>query len=351
WLRKDLTSTDSFDNRSFNSDLQYAYFDIPSNALKGIIKAGRVPIVEGVATFENVDGLYIHSNALENFGFSLYGGVPVETDSDDRGGDFIYGGRISHTMQSLYTIGLSYLKEKNDSNDFREEAGLDLTVTPLKNLDIYGRSIYNVDTSGWMEHYYYARYLYSDFTFGAEFSWYDYEHFFSAKTNNAFRFDEDLIDPDEKVFAFGGKVGYLIKDGLTVSADYKKYSYDIQGNADYFGAEIQYDFAENWGGGLSVHRMKGKEKEHKYYTARFYLYGQVAKTDLTLDLINDHYDEKRNGVKNAYTLSLAATRNLTDNLRLGADLSYSHNPEFDSDLRVFAKLLYSFSASYKGGGL
>jgi hypothetical protein len=351
WLRKDLTGTDSFDNKSFNSDLQYAYFEIPTETIKGIVKAGRIPVVEGVALVELVDGVYIHTAPFDGLGLSLYGGVPVETDKDDRGGDYIYGSRISYSLSSLYTIGLSYLKERNDSDDFREEAGLDLSIRPMKNLDIYGRSFYNVDTSGWMEHSYYIKYTYSSFNLAAEISWYDYENQFSATTNEAFKFDEELINPDEELLVLGGKIGYSILDGLNLVVDYKKYSYDIQGNADYYGAKVRYENTENWGLGISIHRMDGDEEELKYLETRAYLYANIWNTDFSLDMINHHYDEERNDVNNAYEIAFAATKDLTDNLRLGADLSYAHNSEFDSDFRTFLKLLYSFSASYKGGGL
>ncbi len=153
------------------------------------------------------------------------------------------------------------------------------------------------------------------------------------------------------LLVLGGKIGYSVLDGLNIVVDYKKYSYDIQGNADYYGAEVRYENTENWGAGISVHRMDGDEEELKYLEARAYLYANIWNTDLSFDMINHHYDEERNDVKNAYEIAFAATKDLTDNLRLGADLSYAHNSEFDSDLRTFLKLLYSFSASYKGGGL
>ncbi len=46
-------------------------------------------------------------------------------------------------------------------------------------------------------------------------------------------------------------------------------------------------------------------------------------------------------------MSLAAQYDLTESWKLGADAEYSHNPDFDKDIRTFFKLIYRFGT--KGG--
>ncbi|NIR68154.1 MAG: hypothetical protein GWO10_31325, partial [candidate division Zixibacteria bacterium] len=64
-------------------------------------------------------------------GMTLFGGSPPELDFDNRRGDAIYGGRLSHQLSGVYEIGASYVKEDNDGDDFREEYGADLWISPV----------------------------------------------------------------------------------------------------------------------------------------------------------------------------------------------------------------------------
>ena len=80
----------------------------------------------------------------------------LETDPDTRSGDSVYGGRIAHSVAGIYSIGASYLKEKNDSKDFRKEEGFDVWLRPLSKIELMGTSTYNAESKNWMQHQYHA---------------------------------------------------------------------------------------------------------------------------------------------------------------------------------------------------
>jgi hypothetical protein len=54
------------------------------------------------------------------------------------------------------------------------------------------------------------------------------------------------------------------------------------------------------------------------------------------------YKEPVNGVDKSYSATIAAGYEMTEKLKLGADLEYSKNPDFDKDVRFFLKLNYRF---------
>jgi hypothetical protein len=348
WVRQDLTHEQSFDNRSFNGDLQYAYVGIQKEKANAMMNLGRVLVYDGVAS-ELVDGLSVRTDLGGNFGISAYGGIPVETDFDDRDGDAIYGGRISHELPNWYRVGLSYLKERNDSRDFRSEAGVDLRLFPGKRFELYGRSTYNGETSGWMEHAYYLTLgPFEKLRFSAEATSTNYEDYFQAVddfSTNVFNLAPGIIDTREKLLLLGGHVDYALSDNVNIAVDYKNYDYSVADSADYYGGRITYTVPESWGAGLSLYRMDGQSDLLQYLESRVYAYKTFGKTDFTVDLFNVNYDEERNDIKNAYAAVAAVGHNLTDNARVVLDVDYSRNPSFDYDLRWFAKFVYNFSVS------
>jgi hypothetical protein len=112
-----------------------------------------------------VDGIYARTDLIKGFAISAFGGAPVETNDNSLGNSTIYGGRISHHDEGLYTIGLSYLNENKDNNEiqnpqstdkvWRREGGIDLWVRPMNKVELTGKSSFNFQTVGWMEHSYY----------------------------------------------------------------------------------------------------------------------------------------------------------------------------------------------------
>ncbi len=341
WLRQDFTDEQSFDNRSFNGDLQYAYLGYRRPQGNTLVHLGRVLVYEGVAS-ELVDGLSFRTDLQRGFGIAAYGGIPVESDFDDRDGDSIYGVRLFHEITDLYRIGVSYLEAKNDSSQFRSEAGVDVELLPFDQVRINGRSIYNEETSGWMEHTYHLTLVpWEKLRLGSEISSVSYEDYFTSVSNAAFTFGPDLINPEEELFLWGVQAEYMLPFNISASADYKRYDFDVAESADYYGVSVQYTDSETTRAGISLYRMDGQTERLKYWESRIYGFKRFGRLDLTADVFNVNYDQDID-VKNAYAISAAAGYALTDNTRIAADMEYSRNPTFDYDVRGFIKLIHNF---------
>ena len=99
---------------------------------------------------------------------------------------------------------------------------------------------------------------------------------------------------------------------------------------------------QNIGAGLSVHRMDGQTDDLKYYEYRLYGYKRFEKIDFTVDLLTVAYDLEINGIKNAYSASLAGGYALSAKARLAADVEYAKDPFFDKDVRGLVKFVYNF---------
>ena len=345
WLRYDLKA-EEFGKKS-TSDLQYSYLSFKSKTDNTVVNLGRVMVFEGVAA-ERVDGLYARTDVKGGFGISAFGGSPVETMIDVPGNNVIYGGRLSHQLGDLYRIGVSALKEEKNSLDFRKEGGVDIWVHPIDKVDLTGRSSYNDITKGWMEHSY-ALMLgpFEKLRLNATASWINYDDYFAGTTMSAFTLQSGLIQPHEKVRTLGGEASYSLTEKVFISADYKNFGYDIAGKADYYGGRIKYSVAESGGTGIGYHRMKGDTDKLQYNEYRVYAYKKFGHLDVSVDLFDVAYVSAINGVKDSYSGSLAAQYDLAEAWKIGADVEYSHNPDFDKDVRAFVKVLYHFGA--KGG--
>lgn len=346
WLGYDL-SNDSFGNdKKKGSDLQYGYVSYRAKEHNATVNLGRVMVFEGVAA-ERIDGIYARTDIIGGFGISAFGGAPVETGDDAPGNNTIYGARLSHQMTGLYTIGLSYLKQEKNSLNFREEEGLDLWLRPVNKVEIMGRSSYNVETTGWMEHAYYLMLgPFDKLRLNTEASRINYADYFAGTTSSVFTMTPGgPIDPNEKVDILGEEIFYKISDNWAVSADYKKYSYDIAGSADYYGAKATYNLPRSYSAGVSIHRMDGETNRLKYDEYRVYASKKVQKLDVAVDLLDVKYKEAINDVTSAYSATLAAGYELTEKLKVGLDVEYSKNPDFDKDVRLFAKVVYNFDVA------
>ncbi len=345
WLRYDL-GKEEFGTRS-NSDLQYSYLSFKSKTDNAVVNLGRVMVLEGVAA-ERVDGVYARTDLKGGFGISAFGGSPVETNIDEPGNNIIYGGRLTHQFGDVYRIGVSALKEEKNSQDYRKEEGIDVWVHPFSKVDISGRSSYNEITKGWMEHtYVLALGPFSKLRLDTTASWINYDDYFFRATTSALSQQGGLILVDEKVFILGESASYPVTDKVLVTVDYKSFDYDIRGKANYYGGVVKYSVAGSGGAGLGYHRMEGKVDTDKYSEYRVYGFKKFGHLDVTLDALDVAYASAINGVKDSYSVALAAQYDLTEAWKLGADVEYSKNPDFNKDVRGFFKLLYHFGT--KGG--
>jgi len=345
WLGYDLQDDSFGNNKKKGSDLQYGYVSYRTNEHNAVVNLGRVMVFEGVAA-ERVDGIYVRTDLMKGFGISAFGGAPVETGTDLPGNSTIYGGRVSHQYDGLYTLGLSYLNEDKNSEIWRREGGIDLSIRPMNKVEITGGSKYNFQTVGWMEHSYYLMFgPFDKLRVNAEATWINYEDYFASATSSVFKMTPGgLLDPKEKVNILGPEVFYAINDKWAVSADYKEYTYDIAGSASYYGVKATFRTPKSYSAGISLHKMDGDTDRLKYDEYRIYASKKIEKIDVAVDLLDVKYKEPINDVTDAYSVVLAAGYELTQKLKLGADVEYSKNPDFDKDIRFFLKLNYRFDA-------
>lgn len=341
WLGYDLQDKSFGVGADKDRSLQYGYVSYRAKEGNAVVNLGRVMVFEGVAA-ERIDGIYARTDIQGGFGVSLYGGaLAIQAEPED---NLVYGGRLSHQSAGLYTFGISYLKQELNSNSFREEEGIDLWFRPVNKVEITGSSSYNGETTGWMEHAYYLMLgPFDKLRFNTEASWINYADYFAGATTSVFNMTPGgPIDPREKVNILGEEVFYSIDNNWALSVNYKKYGYDIAGNANYFGAKATYVVPKSYNAGLSIHKMDGDTNRLKYDEYRIYASKKIDKIDVTVDFLDVKYKEPINDVTNAYSVTLAAGYDLTQKLKLGADLEYSKNPDFDKEVRAFLKINYRF---------
>ena len=348
WYRYDLKNVDR--DRT-TGDLQYAYLDLHAKQANSSLRLGRVLVNEGVAA-EQVDGAYARTDLRGGFTVAAFGGLPVETAGDTRSSDSVYGGRISQSVSGIYTLGVSYLKEKNDGKDFRKEEGVDLWLQPLRWVTVQGLSSYNALNSGpsvtadkgWMQHHYYLLLgPFGGLRLTGEYSKVYYGRYFRATNLSAFA--TPGIDPNETVTTAGGSAEYTIASSFTIGADYKTLDYKIANTtAQYYGGRLVYA-SSAFGGGLAAHRMDGPTDRLQYDDYRVYVTMKFSPLDITLDLYQVSYKQPINGVDNAYSGTAAAGINLSPAMRLVADVEYAKNPDFDKDVRGMLTFVWRFDTA------
>lgn len=354
WGRVDLGDKSSPD-RYTDKDLQYGYLSYRGAKNNFTANAGRQFVVEGVAA-QRLDGLYLRNDFAAGFAGAAYVGAPVVTEPNIKADDIVFGGRITHSVNKYYTVGISAIKSKDNGNDYREEEGIDLWLHPVKEIDITGRSSYNSVTDGWMEHDYTVSYNPLDsLSISANVSNINYKDYFYKVTTNALLLNNGInrgtIDPNEVVLSVGGVVAYKPLANLSISGDYKSYNYDIAKTADYYGGKVSYALADSFAAGLSIHRMDGKTARLKYDEYRLYASKKIGHLDLAADYITIIYDKNSNHlVNNAVTIVGSAGYEFSESLKLGADVDYSHNQDFRNEVRGLIKLTYLFDKKFAAEG-
>lgn len=356
WGRADLA--DKSNANSTDGDLQYAYITYRAPKNNTVTTIGRQFISEGVAA-ERIDGLYLHNDFQYGISTAAFVGNSVITEPisdptrrDLQGGGIIYGARIAQADKKYYTIGLSALKsERQDGSRYREEEGVDLWLRPTQQVDLTGRSSYNSITNGWMESSYALTYSpLSTLVFGADFSHINFKDYLANVTTSALSLTNPVWRINGEQTVVGTSAAYTVIKNLTITADYKYYSYDQSGDASYFGGKAAYSLPENFVVGGGIHRMDGGIDRLRYTEYRAFASKKIGHADLTIDAININYDEKINGISNSYTITGAAGYEFSRKLKVGADVEFSRNPDFDREVRGLLKATYTFDTKFAAEG-
>jgi hypothetical protein len=355
WGRADLA--DKTTDKYSDADLQYAYLSYKAAKNNTVVNIGRQFVTEGVAT-EKLDGLYLRSDFAYGIGAAAFAGKSVITEPSYKGGNVIYGARLTQSMPKYYTVGLSALKsdDTDASSRYREEMGLDLWVRPIDKVDLTGRSSFNLITEGWMEHAYTLSVTpLESLRISADVSNIRYEDYFYNMTTSVFSLIPPVgpagqINPNEELTTGGIAVSYSPIKNLTVSGDYKRYTYEIAGNANYYGGKAAYSLPQSFSAGLGVHRMDGSNYRLRYTEYRAFASKQLGKADLAIDAHNVWYDKRINGIRNSFTITGAAGYEFNEKLKIGADVEYSKSPDFDNEVRGLVKITYAFDTKRSVGG-
>lgn len=352
WARGDMAEKSSRD-RYTDADVQYGYLSYQGAKNNLTVNAGRQFIVEGVAA-QRLDGLYVKNDFAAGFSAAAFLGAPTVTTPTYGGDNFVFGGRVSHSMKKYYTIGISALKSFSDSSRYREEEGIDIWLRPTSNVDVTGHSTYNSLTNGWMEHSYAISYSpLSSLQLGIDISNINYKDYLHRVTTSALSLNRGILDPKESVLTIGGTASYAVTKNLTLAGDYKHYTYDIAKGADYFGGKISYTIPALYSAGISIHRMDGNgEKNMKYSEFRIFASKKMGKADLALDFINLYFDDSKgmSNVSHAMTIVAASSYEFTHSLKIGADIEYSKNPDFNNEVKGLLKLTYLFDTKHAAEG-
>lgn len=354
WGRVDTAEKSGEKNR--DGDLQYAYLTYRAAKNNTVVNLGRQFVTDGVAA-EQLDGLYVRSDFYGGTGASAFIGKPViiEPKNSKNYGSIIYGGRISQSMPKYYTVGLSALKSDTEANlKYREEIGADLWLHPIKQIDVTGRSSYNSITKGWMEQNYTISAIpFEQVRISGEFSNINYRDYFYNMTTPIFSFANrpasQNIARDEKLTTTGVSASYSPFNHLTFSGDYKHYAYKVDGKADYFGGKIVHSLPESFSLGCAIHRMAGQNERLRYTEYRLFASKKIGLADLAIDINNTGYDTRINGVRNSYAVTGSAGYEFGHRLKIGADVEYSKNPDFDNEVRGLIKLTYLFDTKKQEG--
>lgn len=354
WGRVDVA--DKSGEKNPDGDLQYAYLTYRAAKNNAVVNLGRQFVTDGVAA-EQLDGLYVRSDFYGGLGASAFVGKPVlvEPKNSKNYGDIIYGGRISQSIPKYYTVGLSALKSDTEAKTrYREEVGIDLWAHPVKQLDLTGRSSYNNITKGWMEQNYTLSMIpFDPLRITGDFSNIDYRNYFYNMTTPIFSFTNrpiaQNIARDEKLTTTGVTASYSLFNHLTFSGDYKHYAYKVDGKADYFGGKLIHSVPESFSFGAAVHRMAGQNERLRYTEYRLFASKKIGHADLAIDFNNTAYDARINGVRNSYALTGSAGYEFGRRIKIGADVEYSKNPDFDNEVRGLIKLTYLFDTKTQEG--
>jgi len=341
WGRVDLGDK-STDSRT-EGDFQYGYLSYRGNQSNFLVNAGRQFVAEGVAA-ERMDGLYLRSDLAAGFGAAVFAGSPVvTTETGFKGGDILYGGRITHSMPKYYTVGLSAVRTDYGGSRIREEEGVDLWLHPFKPLDVVGRSSYNSITSGWMEHNYTLTYnVLENLRVSATGSQINYTDYFYQVTTPVLSLTSGLLDPNERVVTLGGSVEYSPVKFLRLAVEYKNYDYDIAGQARYYGGKATFLLPESFVAGVAVHRMDGETSRLRFYKYRVFASKKLGQGDITLDFLDVNYDDAVSGMKNTYSVTGAVAYAVSENWKVSADINYLKDPYYDNALAGLVKVTYAF---------
>jgi len=308
---------------------------------------GRQRIFGGV-TNDRVDGLKVSTGLGPWLSATAFGGLhsPLP-NKNGAAGDLIYGARVATHPMSLYEIGLSYQKIKENTQDLEENAGADFTFRVGNRLTVKGLSNYNVEGRGWREHSYSALLK--------------LDHFLVKPSYRYFQLDDNLdkYSVESHLFGFGAKNEEIVNIAGTdvlfrgfgpfqVGLRGRQYDYDLRDEKAFYYAGL-LNLKTDAGSRLEVEagRMEGETPENIYSLLRFNLYWRnpfhLTNSFFSADALYMDYDEPVLGQDGALHASLNGGL-IFQNGDLEVKLSgiYSQDPYFHDNVGALMTFLLRF---------
>ncbi len=348
WGRYDFAGDDVFEDDTAG-ELLYGYLQYTHDFNNLALRAGRFYAFEGVAN-EAVDGVSLRSDITPWFTLSAYGGQPVALDSSNgRSGDSIAGGRLSHHLGSLYDIGVSYKNVRNDSTTAEEFAGVDFSLFLPANISLLGFSSYNLDSEGWGEHSYEARWYAGSVLVRPYYQLFNFGDYFTDEKTTPALFRIQSNRNDEELTVFGGDITWQPSATWDLGAKIKSLSYDERDDdAIYYAALATWHGEETSQAGGEFGISDGDSDPTSFWLARAFFYwdsmsGWLKPAFITGDVVYARYDKSVFGEDSSLFASLGAGRRFFgDALTLKISGDYSSDPFFDEDIRgmLFATYLF-----------
>lgn len=339
WGRKDLGDDTDDDGAGGSLSSAYAQYSHPEGK-RYQLKAGRFYLTEGTAS-ETLDGIFTRGRHTSGLGGAVFGGRPVENSvSSDEEGDLLAGGRISYVLEGFAELGLGYLTEEGDFNgDDRREVGGDLWLRPAEGIEIVGRGLYNLATSGMASYRLAARFgpLPSlDLLVGGE--GYRYGDLFQSSLNSAFGFS--ILDPDDEVTAVFADLDWRFNGRSALRAGIRNIRHDRSDPGDANRGELGVRFTlEGFldGLGLSAAVQTADLPENEYSQVRGYALKSMGNWTFSLDALTQSYEEEISGEDTVLQVVGSAGRRFSGDLKLSGDIRYTESPNFEEDLAVLVR--------------
>lgn len=308
---------------------------------------GRQHILAGV-TDDNVDGLKVSAGMGDWLSATAFGGLPSSLAvSNGNAGGLIYGARVATHPMSLYEIGVSYQKLKDNSEDIEENTGADFTLKVGSWLTLKGISNFDVAGRGWREHNYSAQMKIKNFLINPSYRYFQLDDHFEKNSveNMLFGF---LRNDEEIVNIAGTDILWQGLGALKLGIRGRQYDYALRGEkALYFAALL--NLTADGGSRIDVEagRMQGETPQNLYSLFRLNLYWRnpfgKRNSYLSTDALFLDYDQPISGQNFAMHASLNGGM-LLMNEKLEVKMSgiYSQDPYFKGDAGVLISFLFHF---------
>lgn len=347
WGRHDFG--DYYEDRS-TGEILYGYAQYARAEGNVSVRLGRQYVFEGIAN-DSLDGARLGADLTPYFTVSAYGGQPVALEeTDGRAGDALWGGRVAHHWGSLYEVGVSYKRARNDGDLEAEFLGIDSSLILPAAVSFHGLSKRNLVDDAWAEHSYEARVTVWKATLRPFFQAFDYDAYFGTGKETANPFANPtggatpLQDSGEKVKILGGDLSLAPTESLEVGLKAKHYDYDERSDtAWYYAGLLTLRGKGLSSAGLEGGVMDGGDSPDKYLLGRGFFYWDGPAAFLSGDLVYVKYDEDINGYGRSLFASVGGgVKLLSDALQVKLSGDYSKDPYFDKDVRGMLSVAYTY---------